>query len=500
MSSTRPEVKVFVAGRFDKLTAGDIQFLRDAKALGTHLTVSFVSSEFVFRHDYKPSVLGDEHVKAILEALEMVDEVCIGRDPVDQIGLEFQSDFLRIKPDILAVSSLDKFGHHKRKVCESIGASYKIIPVSLPMVVPQKEVVVFVSGFYDDLHAGHIQFFTEAKALGTRLVVSFASSSLVVPNKERKTIPDDHKRALLESFEMIDEVCIGKDCIKDGLDFKSDFLRIKPDILVVTDDDKYGDAKRELCQSIGATYRIIPKSEAQAKSISSSLIIKDIRAPVTAPLRVDFAGAFLDVPRYAIEGGFIVNCSISPLVTKKSWPYRIKSGLGGSAAWALVNGKNSVECELGMGAGWQDPAVIMETGLCAWRSGPEPVLDFKTSNEFLRCRMALFHTGHDHDTSSNVDIPRDYDKVIAAGKVAYEGIKQRSLKLCAEAINLSYALQIQEGMEPLPQFPSALAQKYCGSGFGGYALYIFEKESDRDVFVRDNDAAMAIEPYIRTYE
>ena len=141
MSSTHPEVKVFVAGRFDKLTAGDIQFLRDAKALGTHLTVSFVSSEFVFRHEFKPSVLGDEHVKAILEALEMVDEVCIGRDPVDQIGLEFQSDFLRIKPDILAVSSLDKFGHHKRKVCESIGASYKIIPVSLPMVVPQKEVV-----------------------------------------------------------------------------------------------------------------------------------------------------------------------------------------------------------------------------------------------------------------------------------------------------------------------------------------------------------------------
>ena len=36
-------------------------------------------------------------------------------------------------------------------------------------------VKVFVSGCYNPLHAGHVQFFREAKALGVYLVVSFAS-------------------------------------------------------------------------------------------------------------------------------------------------------------------------------------------------------------------------------------------------------------------------------------------------------------------------------------
>jgi cytidyltransferase-like protein len=34
----------------------------------------------------------------------------------------------------------------------------------------------FVSGCYDVLHAGHLQFFRDAKALGDYLTVSFASS------------------------------------------------------------------------------------------------------------------------------------------------------------------------------------------------------------------------------------------------------------------------------------------------------------------------------------
>jgi len=35
---------------------------------------------------------------------------------------------------------------------------------------------VFVSGCYDIIHAGHVQFFREARALGDHLTVSFASS------------------------------------------------------------------------------------------------------------------------------------------------------------------------------------------------------------------------------------------------------------------------------------------------------------------------------------
>ncbi len=38
---------------------------------------------------------------------------------------------------------------------------------------------VFVSGCYDIIHAGHVQFFREAKAQGDFLTVSFASEEVL---------------------------------------------------------------------------------------------------------------------------------------------------------------------------------------------------------------------------------------------------------------------------------------------------------------------------------
>ena len=45
---------------------------------------------------------------------------------------------------------------------------------------------VFVSGCYDIVHAGHIQFFEEARALGDYLIVSFASEPVLWHHKQRK--------------------------------------------------------------------------------------------------------------------------------------------------------------------------------------------------------------------------------------------------------------------------------------------------------------------------
>ena len=233
---------------------------------------------------------------------------------------------------------------------------------------------VFVSGCYDVLHAGHLQFFKEAKALGTHLTVNFASANVLLNHKQRtSSLPDEHKQALLEAMEIIDEVCIGDDPDL-GLNFKSNFLRTQPDILAVTEDDQYADIKRDLCESIGATYVVLPKTEPTFEPISTTSIIKQIRAPLKVPVRVDFAGGWLDVPKYALEGAYIVNCTITPFVSKSDWPYEKKSGLGGSAAWAILKGEDGVQSELDLGVGWQDAAAINETGLCAWRSGPKPEL------------------------------------------------------------------------------------------------------------------------------
>lgn len=69
---------------------------------------------------------------------------------------------------------------------------------------------VFVSGCYDIVHAGHVQFFREARALGDHLTVCFASTEVLWFHKSRKSsLPDEHKRALIAALRPVDDVVIG---------------------------------------------------------------------------------------------------------------------------------------------------------------------------------------------------------------------------------------------------------------------------------------------------
>jgi len=227
----------------------------------------------------------------------------------------------------------------------------------------------------------------------------------------------------------------------------------------------------------------------------------------TAPLRVDFGGGWLDVPEYAIPGAYIVNCAITPHVTLDSWPYEQRGGLGGSAAYALLKGRDSIQEELNR-AGWQDPAIVMETGLCVWRSGPAPVLEAKYNPGWLAGRMALWWTGEPHDTEILKVKERDYKLIASAGLAAYRACHiasmaadtwrvDEALKELGRAIHLSHMVQQDEGMKEI-KYKGAMAAKYCGSGWGGYIMYLFKTQIERDAFVSSNVNAKAIEPFMRS--
>lgn len=218
--------------------------------------------------------------------------------------------------------------------------------------------------------------------------------------------------------------------------------------------------------------------------------------PIEVPVRVDFAGGWLDCPQFARADGFIVNCAVTPMVRLDHWVYERNSGIGGSAAYSALMGVNAVEAELQRGVGWQDPAVIAETGLCSWVSGHRPVLDMKTSGEFLRGHMALHWTGKPHNTPSLAGLTRDWDLIAEASRLARYGVRAGTLALIAGAVRMSYSIQLQEGMDPLSQH-GEIAKKYCGSGFGGYALYLFTFPTERDTFVSWGCGRIAIEPYVR---
>jgi cytidyltransferase-like protein len=365
------------------------------------------------------------------------------------------------------------------------------------MTQTKKPVKVFVSGCYDIIHAGHVQFFEDAKALGDHLTVCFASNAVLLLSKKRESaLPEDNKKALLASLRPVDEVVSSSD-LHPIFDFVQHVERIRPNILAVTEDDRNVEVKREFCLKYGIQLVILPKRSTVTQASTTSIRSK-IREVESVPLRVDFGGGWLDVPKFSKEGAYIVNCAISPLVSLTSWPYEKGAGLGGSAAYAILQAKQGARAELDMGVGWQDPAIINHTGLCVWRSGKLPIVDVQLNPDWLEGKMLIYWTGNDHKSFDHVSRKRDYAKIVRAGKTAREGALKSSLPILAKAINLSYEAQLGEGMNKLPTVKKAIARKYLGGGHGGYALYLFKNKKDRDAALKSVKGTLKIEPYIKT--
>lgn len=347
---------------------------------------------------------------------------------------------------------------------------------------------IFVSGCFDILHGGHIRFFEQAKALGDYLIVCVASDEVILAYKNKSaSIPLQHRMKVIKSLSMVDEA-ISSTNLDNVFDFKDYFLSTKPDCLVVTEDDRRWAEKQEFCRTVGAECIQLPK-DLDYDKVSTTSILQKLRVPLKVPLRIDFGGGWLDVPVLSSPGDFIVNCSIDLFVSLSDWAVPQKAGLGGSAAWAILNGAEPLEAELALGVGWQDPAIITETGLCVWRSGDKPVLEIKTNPDFLT-GMYLYWTGRTHNTPEIVNNNRDYELIKRAGRVGYFGVLNQNLDQIHLSVALSYEAQIKEGMKELELF-GEIAKKYCGGGWGGYALYMFDSSAETQ------HNMLKIEGYIR---
>jgi len=118
---------------------------------------------------------------------------------------------------------------------------------------------VFVSGFFDIVHAGHLQFFREARALGDHLTVSFASAEVLWRQRQRRSsLPDEHKRALIASLGSVDDVVVGTG-LDEGLEFKEHFLRLRPQILAVTEEDNTPPPNRLCVRRSGPGMSFCPR-------------------------------------------------------------------------------------------------------------------------------------------------------------------------------------------------------------------------------------------------
>lgn len=104
------------------------------------------------------------------------------------------------------------------------------------MVIKKKKKVVLASGTFDLLHLGHVRFLEEAKKAGGKnaeLIVIVARDNTVKVRKGKKPImPEDQRRALVESLKVVDEAILGW----EDFSINKVIERIKPDIIAVGHD------------------------------------------------------------------------------------------------------------------------------------------------------------------------------------------------------------------------------------------------------------------------
>lgn len=123
---------------------------------------------------------------------------------------------------------------------------------------------VFVSGCYELIHAGHVEFFHAARAFGDSLTVCFASDATLREWKRREpVISEDARRAILEELRCVDAVVMGSGKPPDYgaiFDFGPELEAGGFDVLVSTEDDINSASKALYCEALGIRYERIPKT------------------------------------------------------------------------------------------------------------------------------------------------------------------------------------------------------------------------------------------------
>jgi len=113
---------------------------------------------------------------------------------------------------------------------------------------------VFVSGCYDLLHSGHVEFFRQASAYGD-LYVGIGSDATILEYKHHRPLYDENERLfMVQSIRYVKDACINRG--HGVMDFIPTVESLKPDIFVVNEDGS-NDQKREFCRERGIEYVVL---------------------------------------------------------------------------------------------------------------------------------------------------------------------------------------------------------------------------------------------------
>ena len=139
--------------------------------------------------------------------------------------------------------------------------------------------VVFVTGTFDILHTGHINFLKEAKSKGDILIVGITNDEAVkrIKGDDRPIITEDERAKLIEAIKYVDYVFISPLKIK-----KSELiLQIRPDVVVINIHGVAEEARQRIDDMQPKVLEVLPNTEfiilKEESDASTTSIINKIR-------------------------------------------------------------------------------------------------------------------------------------------------------------------------------------------------------------------------------
>ena len=369
---------------------------------------------------------------------------------------------------------------------------------------------VFVSGCYDLLHSGHVEFFRQASQYGD-LYVGIGSDKTILEYKNHKTVYSERERLfMVKSIRYVKDAYINAG--SGILDFIPTLDIVKPDILVVNSDGA-SESKRLLCEQRGIEYIVLERDPHEGLAARSSTELK--KSPSQIPTRLDLAGTWIDQPYVSCYApGWAITVSLEPSfeirercglststrnVIRRIWPYQLPSMDPEMLARMVFCLENHPEREDGIISGAQDAIGICVPGLCRhyydnhfWPErietcGDECVLLWLEQHIVL---IPMDPRPAGYSVVDGKEINREkVTRLASAAQRCWDAVLAMDLTAFADAYRDSFEAQVAmfpamingrvaEFIDRYSAFEDVLAWKMPGAGGGGYLACVVQYADD----------------------
>ena len=402
---------------------------------------------------------------------------------------------------------------------------------------------VFVSGCYDLLHSGHVEFFKQASQYGD-LYVGIGSDATYLEYKHRKPMfPQEERLFMVQSIKYVKEAYVNEG--RGVIDFIPTLDKVRPDIFIVNAEGG-SEEKRQLCAQRGIQYIELQRTPAEGLQARSSSSLKAALGTASEskeegkgiPTRLDLAGTWIDQPYVSqYHPGWAITISLEPTfevrdrcglststrkMIQKIWPIKLPKMDPEMLARLVFCFENNPERENGHVSGAQDSIGICVPGLCRhyydgnfWPKRIESTTDEMTLR-FLEDHLVMIPMQPRLTGCSVVegkDITKEKVEALAqAAEACWSAIKGHHLADFAQAYRDSFDAQvamfpgmirpvykgnptsdnsyIQEAIDHYRAMDGVLAWKMPGAGGGGYLALVVE---DAKAFVEQHPEAFPLQ-------